>query len=185
LLIAIGIVDCGLWLADWLLRHIKVAAGTRKAILGAAVAALVLFVALSTWNEYNIAVPATKQAIITQQLINEVGQVRAEGSQVALVDADDPTLVLENIDANQYRLGLQGYYCFYNLTTGQHGSCQPSMPILLVGHLIDRVQNPDLVPGYCTNIYYVAPTLLDRFDAAAAAHPKLCSQPLKIKQLKD
>jgi len=145
---------------------------------------LVALVARSTWNEYSIPIPPTKQALITEQLINDVSQVRAEGGHVALVDVDDPSLILENIDASQYRLGLQGHYCFYNLSTGRHGPCEPSLPTLLVGHLIDRVQTPDQVPGYCTNVYYVDPTLLARFQAAVATHPGQCPQPLKIKQLK-
>ncbi len=183
LLVAVGIADCGLRIADWALRAIRTGVGARTMVLGVAVVVLVALVAISTWNEYSIDVPPTKQALITEQLIKDVGQVRAEDGHVALVDVDDPTLVLENIDANQYRLGLQGYYCFYNLSTGQHGPCEPSMPVLLVGHLIDRVQSPDQVPGYCTNVYYVAPTLLARFQAAVAAHPGQCPQPLKIKEL--
>jgi hypothetical protein len=183
LLVAIGIADCGLRIADWALGMVRVGVGARRIMLGAAVLVLVSLVARSTWNEYSIPVPPTKQALITEQLIKDAGKVRAEGGQAALVDVDDPTLVLENIDANQYRLGLQGHYCFYNLSTGQHSSCEPSMPTLLVGHLIDRVQIPDQVPGYCTNVYYVAPTLLARFEATVATHPGQCPQPLKIQQL--
>jgi 4-amino-4-deoxy-L-arabinose transferase-like glycosyltransferase len=185
LLVAVGIADCGLRIADWALRAIRTGVGARRMVLGAAVVVLVAMVAISTWDEYSIDVPPTKQALITEQLIKDVGQVHAEGGHVALVDVDDPTLVLENIDANQYRLGLQGYYCFYNLSTGQHGPCEPPMPVLLVGHLIDRVQSPDQVPGYCTNIYYVSPTLLARFQAIVATHPGQCPQPLKIKLLQN
>jgi 4-amino-4-deoxy-L-arabinose transferase-like glycosyltransferase len=185
LLIAIGVADCALPFADRALRAISTGMRARRMVLGAAVVVLVALVARSTWNEYNIPIPPTKQALITEQLIKDAGTVRAQGGHVALVDVDDPTLVLENIDANQFRLGLQGHYCFYNLTTGQHSPCEPSMPILVVGHLIDRLQTPDQVPGYCTNIYYVAPTLLARFQAAVAAHPDQCPRPLNIKQIQN
>jgi len=93
--------------------------------------------------------------------------------------------VLENIDANQYRLGLQNYYCFVNLSNRQAGSCSPSMPVLMVGGLLARMQSPESIPGYCANIYYVAPALMDRFRAAAAAHDSICPQPLKVQDLGD
>jgi 4-amino-4-deoxy-L-arabinose transferase-like glycosyltransferase len=185
LLIAIGVVDCALWLANRGLLTVRLDAQRRRLVLGALALVLVAVTALSTWNDYNLEVPTTREARITQRLIADVGLVRKEGGRVALIDVDDPTLVLENIDANQYRLGLQGYYCFANLSNSQYGPCSPSMPVVMVGSLLARMQEPGSIPGYCTNIYYVAPNLLDKFNAAAGAHSSLCPQPLKVKQLSE
>jgi len=185
LLIAIGIVNCGLWVANRGLLAARLDSRRRKLVLGALVVGLVGIVALSTWNDYNLDVPTTLQARITERLIADVGLVGKEGGRVALVDVDDPTLVLENIDANQYRLGLQNYYCFVNLSNNQSKSCSPSMPILIVGGLLARMQSPESIPGYCANIYYVAPALMDRFRAAAASHASMCPQPLKVQDLGD
>jgi 4-amino-4-deoxy-L-arabinose transferase-like glycosyltransferase len=183
LLVAIGIVDCGLWIVNRILLAARLDVRPRRLVLGGLLAALLVVIAVSTWTDYSVSVPLTREAQITEQLIKDVGSVQAEGGRVALVDVDDPSVVLENIDANQYRLGLQGYYCFVNLSSGDAGPCPPSMPVLFVGRLIERVKSPETVPGYCTNVYYVAPDLLDRFQAAVASHPSICPQPLKIKKL--
>jgi 4-amino-4-deoxy-L-arabinose transferase-like glycosyltransferase len=187
LLVAAGVGYCLLLIAYGLTKIARMGDRARRLVPGAVVVVLLVLVALSTWNDYSVEVPPTKEALITQELIKEAGTVREEGGYAALVAVDDPTLILETIDANQYRLGLDRYYCFYNLSIGQGAPCShgDSRPTLLVGGLLERLNDPTKVPGYCTDIYYVAPGLLDKFRAALGEHSSECPQPPRYKVLSD
>ena len=146
LIIAVGFADCGLRIADWLLQRAHMNASVRRYVMAACVVALVAGVALSAWDDFTTDIPTTRDYRITQQLISDVGSVRADGGGVALIAENDPTLILESIDLNQVRLGLQGYYCYFNLTTGQGTSCPKSegRPFLFVGNILARLQDPSL-----------------------------------------
>jgi 4-amino-4-deoxy-L-arabinose transferase-like glycosyltransferase len=187
LMTAVGVAYC-LFLRAY--RGLRVSPGDDGArrLVGSLVVVLLLLVAATTWSDYSVEVPTTREARITQELIKDAPAVKREGAYVALVAVDDPTLVLEEIDANQYRLGLKDYYCFYDLSNGQGTPCTSdggNKPTLLVGAMLQRMKEPARIPQYCTNIYYVSPDLLEKFTGAAREHQGQCAQPLRYKLLKN
>jgi hypothetical protein len=186
LLIAVGIAYCLSLIAYWASGRANTDERVRRLVSSAAVLMLV-FVGLAAWNDYSVKVPTTREARITQELIKDAAMVRQAKDAVALVAVDDPTQIYESIDANQYRLGLQDYYCFYNLASSQETPClkDDPRPTLLVGSLLARMKDSAKVPGYCTDIYYVSPNLLDKFLATAREHQAQCSQLLRYKVLGD
>ncbi len=194
LIAAFGIADCLNWtksknlrIADYGLRVARVGSNVRRFALGVALAGLLVGVAVSAWNDYTVQVPVTPGALITAQLAADVGKVRSGGGGVALIDVEDSRPIFETIDASQYRLGLDRYYCFNDLASGENAPCLDGdpRPTLYVGGILALMQQPERVPGYCANTYYVAPGLLDKFQATLREHPMQCPRPVKYKVLPD
>ena len=190
LLVAVGVGYCLLLIAYGLGKVVPMGERARRLVSGGVVVTLLALVGLFTSNDYGVDVQPTKEVLIAQQLIKDVGTVRSEGGYVALVTVDASTPIqqnLESIDANQYRLSLDRYYCFYNLSIGQGARCshEDPRPTLLVGGLLERLHDPPKVPGYCTDIYYVSPVVLDKFRAALGEHSSECPQPPRYRVLSD
>ena len=190
------IADCGSRIADFVAQSRGVAGakvpGTRRlsstvyrlpSIVPAAI--VVVAVAWSTWKEYTIDVPPTYEAIVTRILRAQVGEVAARGGGLALVTGTDERLTLEEIDSQQYRLMLRDSYHFYNLATGEVDVRRPgnTRPALYIGGLMDRLKEPEKVPQYCENIYYVAPDLLEKFEELIESHIEMCPEPVLYKTL--
>jgi hypothetical protein len=146
---------------------------------------LVSAVAYSTWRDYTIEVPLTYEAAVTQLLRARLDRVRERGGGIALVTNSDDKLTFESINANQYRLMLRTTYHLFNLATGDVDIRRPgdTRPALYIGGLMDRLKEPQNIPDYCKNIYYVAPALEQRFNDLVNAHPELCPEPIEYKLL--
>jgi hypothetical protein len=102
------------------------------------------------------------------------------------VTNDLKDLIFEEINANQYRLALHSTYRYYNIATGDvdpRHTLSDTRPPLYIGGLLDKLQQPDTIPGYCKNIYDVAPDLLPQFQALVAAHSAECPTPIQYTEL--
>jgi hypothetical protein len=187
------IADCGLRIADFFARrregrtsrpdHPPSTVYRISSFVPAVV--LVAAVAWSTWKDYTIVVPPTYEAAVTRILRARVGEVAARGGGLALVTGTDERLTLEEIDSQQYRLMLRDFYHFYNLATGDVDVRRPgdTRPALYIGGLMDRLKEPEKVPQYCENIYYVAPDLLEKFEELIESHIEMCPEPVLYKTL--
>ena len=148
-------------------------------------AVLVVAVAWSTWKDYTIVVPPTYEEMVTRILRARVGEAAERGGGLALVMGTDERLTLEEINSQHYRLMLRDSYHFYNLATGDVDVRRPgdTRPALYIGGLMDRLKEPEKVPGYCENIYYIAPDLLEKFEELIESHTEMCPEPVLYKKL--
>jgi hypothetical protein len=187
------IADCGLRIADFFARRREGRTSQPDRLpstvyrLPSTVPAVVLVaaVAWSTWKDYTIVVPPTYEAVVTRILRARVGEVATRGGGLALVTGTDERLTLEEIDSQQYRLMLRDFYHFYNLATGDVDVRRlgDTRPALYIGGLMDRLKEPEKVPQYCENVYYVAPDLVGKFEELIERHIEMCPEPVLYKTL--
>jgi hypothetical protein len=131
--------------------------GIRRLTTGLSCAALVIVVALLAWRDYGVEVPLTREARATSRLVEDAPGIKAQGGAAVLVTVGDNELTLEAFDAGQYRIALSEHYRFYNLATDKGEPPLPAdpRPALYIGGLLDRLKEPDTIPTYCRNVYYV------------------------------
>jgi 4-amino-4-deoxy-L-arabinose transferase-like glycosyltransferase len=149
-------------------------------------ALLAVGIALSTLQDYTVDWPSTYEMNVTKLLLTQVDAARARGGGVALVTNDLKKLDLEEINSNQYRLALRSTYRYYNIATGDidpRFTRADTRPPLYIGGLLDKLKQPNTIPGYCNNIYDVAPDVLPQFKALVASHSAGCPAPIQFRTL--
>ena len=149
-------------------------------------ALLAVGIALSTQQDYTVEWPSTYEINVTRLLLRQVDAARARGAGVALVTNDLRNLNLEEINSNQYRLALRSTYRYYNIATGYvdpRFTRGDTRPPLYIGGLLDKLKQPNTIPGYCKNIYDVSPDLMNQFKALIAAHRAECPAPIQYTNL--
>lgn len=182
-------VALGGWLAlralHALARRLGRTSVTRVASRGVpVVASLILLAAVgrSTWVDYRIAVPPTREAQITADLTRDLPGIRqAGGSAVLLLAADPSQLEPETISAASIRLGLGRDIPFVNLGGPAFSPDPPTTTTAVYygGLLFGRLQDPARMPTYCQDTYYVAASLLAQFTALAQHNAARCRAPLR------
>jgi hypothetical protein len=144
----------------------------------APVAALLLAVAWSSWNDYRIDPPPTREAKVVALLREKLPEAK-QGGGAALVLGGAAQAEVEQISVGVYRLELAGAYRFVDLAEQASRPSVPgdTRPALYVGDLLDRLRDaPASVPGLCSNVYYVDPAFADRFRAIIAAGSLPCGR---------
>jgi 4-amino-4-deoxy-L-arabinose transferase-like glycosyltransferase len=189
LLVAEGFV----WSAGWLARLASHATNslehapftTRRIATTVSCAALIVVVALLSWQDYSVEVPPTREARIARLLAQDAPAIQAQGGAAVLVTVDDNELTLEAIDSGQYRVALSEQYRFYNLATkdGDPPTPDDTRPALYIGGLLDRLKDPATIPTYCLNTYYVLPDAWETFEVLRLEQADLCPEPLWQKML--
>jgi hypothetical protein len=97
----------------------------------------------------------------------------------------EASLDIEAIGVAILRLSLDDRYQFVSLATPtrfESGS-QERRPALYYGGVLNRVKDPVQIPGFCGNVYYVAPRIEERFAAEIANQSFGCAAPLFIQPL--
>ena len=178
LIVALGFVSLARLLLPALSR-LK-AGKVGRAIAPALIAgALVAGVGWSTWQDYSIDPPPTREASIAPILRDAAPAISRRGGGLALVLADASQARIESINDASYRLLLDKVYRFVDLSgSGDAASASSDLrPPLYVGGLLDRVADPSSIPGFCANTYFVDPSLKDRFMKAYANWQGFCPHP--------
>jgi hypothetical protein len=140
---------------------------------------LIAAVAWSTWVDYAPDPPPTAEARIEAQLRGDLPQVRQNGGGAALVFGGAAGLEVETINTSAFRVELADTYRVVNLAEERDPVADPTdpRPPLYVGALLDRLAQPEQVPGYCTNTYYVTPALEEQFLTMMQRRRAVCAQP--------
>jgi 4-amino-4-deoxy-L-arabinose transferase-like glycosyltransferase len=145
--------------------------------------ALIAIVAWSTLREYsaNLTPPAEQRQIPAF----EEGSAEAARRGGAVLVTGEASLDIEAIGVAILRLSLDDRYQFVSLATPDHSqlSSQERKPALHFGGVLNRLKDPAQIPGFCENVYYVAPQMEERFSAEIATQSSGCPAPLFIRIL--
>jgi hypothetical protein len=102
--------------------------------------------------------------------------------QLVYVFGDAGAYEIEALRIAELEMLLPGYLRFEDLTTGDmRGNGAIS---LMYGAVLTKVNQPDLIPGFCTNLYLVEPNVLDQFHSASdPVATAACGKPLSSESL--
>jgi len=148
-----------------------------KFLASAASLVLVGLVAWLTWQDYRIDPPLTHEAEAVPVLKQAAPEIASRGAAAVLVAADDSETRLEAINSTEYRLQLDKVYRFVDLSSGSVPVQAPHRdprPLLYTGGLLDHIGTPASIPGFCSNTYFVEPSLEERFRRAFESWHRVC-----------
>jgi hypothetical protein len=145
--------------------------------------ALIAIVAWSTLREYSadLTPPAEQRQIPAF----EEGSAEAARRGGSVLVTGEASLEIEAISAAVLRLSLEDRYQFVSLATPVRfeSSSQERRPALYYGGVLNRLKDPAQIPGFCENVYYVAPQMEERFSAEIANQADGCAAPLSVRLL--
>jgi hypothetical protein len=172
--------------AEWLARNFGKeprAVKGRLALPALLTGALVAGVVWSTWREYSAALmPPAEQRQIPAFEEGSAEAARRGGSVLVTGEA---SLEIEAISAATLRLSLDDRYQFVSLAKPPRfeSSSKERRPALYYGGVLGRLKDPPQIPGFCDNVYYVAPRIEERFAEEIAKQSNGCAAPLFIQPL--
>lgn len=163
---------------DWLRRRPKI--GKRQRILTGlatvtclAVAVLGAVPSLHDW--FDTGFPPSRSAVVDTAMMNALRS--GDHPQIAYVFGPDREWEVEQLRVATLMLMQDGTTSYVDVTTGV---VLGDGPILVFYHgMLDRLSEPDLIPGYCTNFYVVDNGYEQAFlDVTSADAMAKCGKPL-------
>jgi 4-amino-4-deoxy-L-arabinose transferase-like glycosyltransferase len=172
------------WLVDVVVarwRHPRI---RRLPSIAMAATALLLLVATAraSWSDYRDAPPPVRDERIIAQLKAGAGEIAASNGNAVLVRAGDNHEV-EAINVSTYRLQLDDTYQFVDIGAGQTVEVDDGKPALLYGLVLRLLDNPDAVPSFCENTYYVDSEVLSQFSTKTSDAMTRCGHPVRYVEL--
>jgi hypothetical protein len=124
--------------------------------------------------------PVRRMPLVADRIVEVTRNPPAQ--QLAYVFGDVGEYETESLRVAELEVLLDGYLRFEDMTTGDARGNGP-IP-LIYGGLIPLLGHPDVVPGYCTNLYLVEPNVADRFhEVADPIAAEACGAPLRVELL--
>ena len=169
-------------IARWLVR--RQPASLRQGMsrwAGFAVAALLVVAGSApSLADWQTAFPPPRMTLVADLIIERTYDPPAP--QLVYVFGDAGAYAIEQLRIAELEMLLPGYLRFEDLTTG---ATRGNGPIpLLYGAVIPKVDQPDAIPGYCSNLYLVEPNVLEQFhEASDPVATAACGQPLTVEVL--
>jgi hypothetical protein len=169
-------------IARWLAR--RQPASTRSAMArwaGLGVAALVVIAgATPSLADWQTSFPPPRMTRVADLIVERTYDSPAP--QLVYVFGDAGAYEIEALRIAELEMLLPGYLRFEDLTTGDMRG-NGAIP-LMYGAVLTKVNQPDLIPGFCTNLYLVEPNVLDQFHAASdPVATAACGKPLSSESL--
>ena len=138
--------------------------------------AIAIFGAIPSLDDWFDTPFTVERPVVLADAIQQT-MLRSPTPQIVFVHGDDSEWVGERLRSSSLRIQLGDAVRWVDLKTGEvHGDG----PVRMLYHgMLDRLEQPMSVPGYCTNIYVIDNGLLDRFLEVTEADAKeICGEPL-------
>jgi 4-amino-4-deoxy-L-arabinose transferase-like glycosyltransferase len=160
--------------ASWLPQAISVSAASL----------LIIATARATWIDYRGAPTIFAGSFLVAHLDADAASISTKGGSAVYIKPIG-SLEIEQLDASSYRVLLDDTYRFVDISPGASTSTgTPDKPAFIYGQVIGLLEQPDSIPTYCANIYYVEPDALESFNKLTATAVAQCGQPLHYIEIK-
>jgi 4-amino-4-deoxy-L-arabinose transferase-like glycosyltransferase len=172
------------WLVDFFIvrwRNLLPRSLPATIAAGAAVL-LVVATARASWVDYRDALLPTRDERIISQLSANAGEIAASGGNAVLIRAGDNPET-EAITVSTYRLRLDDTYRFVNLRTAIPERTDAGKPAIFFGLLLPFLDNPESVPSFCENTYFVDPELVQQFKDQTSDDAGRCGHTVRYVEL--
>ena len=142
--------------------------------------AIVLFGASENLDDWTLEFPRQRMDLVADQIVSLTQEPPTE--QLVYVFGDGGRYEIESLGIAELEVQLDGYLRFVDLRTGITRGNGP-IP-LLYGSLLERIGDPESVPGYCTSHYLVDPSVVDQFlELTEPVATSVCGAPLRYDPL--